>query len=120
MTLELVGGSYLVASINAAALKGRIILVGTMGGATAEIPLGLVLRKRLTIRGTVLRSRSLAEKIDVTARVAREVVPLFADGRLCPIVDRILPLEQIADAHRLMESNQTFGKIVVLIGSSPR
>ncbi len=113
VTLELVGGPYLVASINAAALKGRIILVGTMGGATADVPLGVVMRKRLMIRGTMLRSRSLAEKIDATARFAREVVPLFATKELQPVIDCVMPLDQIAEAHRLMESNKTFGKIVL-------
>lgn len=113
LTIELVGGAYLVASINAAAHKGRIMLVGTMGGASAEIPLSLVLRKRLMIRGTVLRSRTLAEKVDATSRFAREVVPLIAEGKLKPSVDSVFQLEQIADAHRRLESNESFGKVVL-------
>jgi NADPH:quinone reductase-like Zn-dependent oxidoreductase len=113
VTLELVGGAYLTASISAAAPRGRIMLVGTMGGATAEIPLSLVLRKRLTIRGTVLRARSLAEKIDATGRFAREVVPLFAAGALRPVVDRVMRLDQVVEAHRLVESNATVGKVVL-------
>jgi NADPH:quinone reductase-like Zn-dependent oxidoreductase len=117
LTLELVGGPYLVASVAAAAHKGRIILVGTMGGGTADISLGLVMRKRLLIRGTMLRSRTTAEKIDATERFAREVVPLFATKRLLPVVDCVLPLEQIAEAHRLMESNQTSGKIVMSVSN---
>jgi len=116
LTLELVGGPYLVASVNAAALKGRIILVGTMGGANADIPLGLVLRKRLMIRGTVLRSRSLAEKIDATARFVSEVVPLLTAGQLGPVIDCVLPLEHVAEAHRRMGANQTVGKIVLEVG----
>ncbi len=113
VTLELVGGPYLVASLKAAAHKGRIIVVGTMGGAAADIPLGVLMRKRLMMRGTMLRSRSTAEKIDATARFAREVVPLFAVSKLHPIIDCVLPLERVAEAHRLMESNRTFGKIVM-------
>lgn len=113
VTLELVGGAYLTASINAAAPRGRIMLVGTMGGATAEIPLGVVLRKRLAIRGTVFRSRSITEKIDATTRFAREVVPLFASGVLRPTVDRVLRLDQVVEAHRLVESNATAGKVVL-------
>lgn len=116
LTLELVGGAYLVASVNVAAPRGRIMLVGTMGGPTAELPLGLVLRKRLTIRGTVLRSRSLAEKVDATTRFAREVVPLFASGQVHAVVDRIMPLERVADAHRAVESNSTVGKVVLDVG----
>lgn len=115
VTLELVGGPYFVASIAAAAHKGRIILVGTMGGATADISLGLVMRKRLMIRGTMLRSRSIAEKIDATARFAADVVPLFATKKIQPVVDCVMPLDQIAEAHRRMESNQTFGKIVMML-----
>jgi NADPH2:quinone reductase len=113
ITLELVGGAYLVASISAAAHKGRIILVGTLGGGSADIPLGVVMRKRLMIRGTMLRSRSIAEKIDATERFTREIVPLFATKRLQPVVDCVMPLEQVVEAHRLMESNQTVGKIVM-------
>jgi NADPH:quinone reductase len=116
LTLELVGGPYFVASIAAAAPKGRIILVGTVGGASAEVPLSLILRKRLLIRGTVLRSRSLAEKIDATERFAREVVPLFAAGTFEANVDCIFPLDRIAEAHRRLESNATIGKVVLTIG----
>jgi NADPH:quinone reductase len=113
LTMELVGGPYLTSSIATAAHKGRIILIGTMGGPSATVPLGIILRKRLLIRGTVLRSRTIAEKIDATERFANEVVPLFAEGRLEPVVDCVLPLEQIGDAHRRMESNETIGKIVL-------
>jgi NADPH:quinone reductase-like Zn-dependent oxidoreductase len=116
LTLELVGGPYFAASIAAAAPKGRIILVGTVGGASADVPLGLILRKRLLIRGTVLRSRSLAEKIDATERFAREVVPLFSAGTLKANVDCIFSLDQIAEAHRRLESNATVGKVVLTIG----
>jgi putative PIG3 family NAD(P)H quinone oxidoreductase len=113
VTLELVGGSYFVASIAAAAHKGRIILVGTMGGGTADVPLGVVMRKRLMIRGTMLRSRSIAEKVDATERFAREVLPLVAAKKVQAVVDRVFALEDAAAAHRLMESNQTVGKIVL-------
>jgi NADPH2:quinone reductase len=114
-TLDLVGGPYFNASIRAAAARGRIMLVGSLGGGTADFPLGVVLRKRLVIRGTVLRSRSLAEKIDATARFAREIVPLFARGTLRPTIDSVMALDRIADAHRRMESNETIGKIVLSV-----
>jgi NADPH:quinone reductase len=115
LTMELVGGPYLTSSITTAAHKGRIILIGTMGGPSATVPLGAILRKRLLIRGTVLRSRTIAEKIDATERFANEVVPLFADGKLKPAVDCVFPLEKIADAHRRMESNESIGKIVIAV-----
>jgi NADPH:quinone reductase len=117
VTLELIGGPYFVASIAVAAHNGRIILVGTMGGGTADIPLGVVMRKRLMIRGTMLRSRSIAEKIDATARFAHEVVPLFVTRKLEPVVDCVVPIEKVAEAHRLLESNQTVGKIVLSVSA---
>jgi putative PIG3 family NAD(P)H quinone oxidoreductase len=113
VTLDLVGGPYFLASAKVAASRGRLMIVGSLGGATADFPLGLVLRKRLVIRGTVLRSRALAEKVDATARFEREVVPFIATGKLKPVVDSIFPLDRIADAHRRMESNESVGKIVV-------
>jgi NADPH2:quinone reductase len=115
VTLELVGGAYFAASIQAAAPLGRIILVGTMGGAEAQVSLSQILRKRLRIRGTVLRSRSLAEKIDATARFARDIVPLLESGRVKPVVDEVIPLADIAAGHRRMEANETVGKVVLSI-----
>ena len=113
VTLELVGGPYFAASIDVAAPRGRIMLVGTMAGGEAQVSLGQILRKRLVIRGTVLRSRPLAEKIDATRRFADDVLPLLASGRVKPIVDEVIPLSKIADGHRRMESNETVGKVVI-------
>ena len=115
VTLDLVGGPYLAASAKVAALRGRIMIIGSLAGATGEFPLGVVLRKRLQLRGTVLRSRSLAEKIDATARFEREVVPLLATGKVRPVIDSVFGLDQIADAHRRMESNETVGKVVLVV-----
>jgi NADPH:quinone reductase len=116
VTLDLVGGPYLAASAKVAALRGRIMIIGSLAGATGEFPLGVVLRKRLQLRGTVLRSRSLAEKIDATARFEREVVPLLATRKVRPVIDSVFKLDQIADAHRRMESNETVGKVVIEVG----
>ena len=113
VVLDLVGGDYLAASVRAAASRGRLILISTMGGATSQLPLGIVLGKRLTIRGTVLRARPLEEKIDATRRFAAEVVPLLARRVVQPVIDRVFPLAEIAAAHALLESNATFGKIVI-------
>lgn len=113
VTLDLVGGPYLAASAKVAAPRGRIMIIGSLAGQTGDFPLSVVLRKRLQLRGTVLRSRSLAEKIDATARFEREVVPLLATGKVKPVIDTVFPLEQIADAHRRMESNESVGKIVI-------
>jgi putative PIG3 family NAD(P)H quinone oxidoreductase len=113
IVLDLVGGPYTPISIAAAAPKGRIILIGTMAGRDASLPLGVILGKRLTIRGTVLRARPLEEKIAVTRAFASQVVPLLARGVVHAVVDRVFPLDQIAAAHRHLESNATFGKVVL-------
>jgi NADPH:quinone reductase-like Zn-dependent oxidoreductase len=115
VVLDLVGGSYPNASLQALAQRGRILLVGTMAGARSEIDLGLMLGKRARIMGTVLRSRPLEEKIAVTRLFAREVLPLFENQTLRVVVDKEFPLTEIRKAHELMESNQTFGKIVLQI-----
>lgn len=113
IVIDLVGGAYFGASIAAAASRGRIVLVGTMAGRETAIALGMVLGKRLTIVGTVLRARPLEEKILATRAFAAQVVPLLERGTVRPVVDRVFPLTQIADAHHYLESNATFGKVVI-------
>ena len=115
IVLDLVGGAYFPASIAAAASRGRIVLIGTMAGRDTAVSLGAILGKRLTIRGTVLRARPLEEKIAATRAFAAQVVPLLARGIVRPVVDRVFPLDQIADAHRYLESNATFGKVVISV-----
>lgn len=119
VALDLVGGSYLRPTIEGMSPRGRIILIGTVAGTEAAIPLGLVLRKRLTIRGTVLRSRALEERRRDADEFAREVVPLLARGVVHPVVDHVLPLDRIGEAHRLIESNTTTGKVVITMTDDP-
>jgi len=116
VVLDLAGGAYTSVSLHALAPRGRIVLIGTMAGARAEIDLGLMLGKRLKMIGTVLRARPVEEKISVTRSFAREVLPLFADGTLRPIIDSVFDLRDVRRAHERMESNATFGKIVLRIG----
>lgn len=116
VVLDLVGGPYLAASVEAAALKGRVMIVGAIGGGQATIDARRVLSRRLTLRGTVLRSRPLEEKIAVTDAFARQLVPRFADGKLRPVVDSVFELARIGDAHVRMESNRTVGKVVLDLG----
>lgn len=113
--LDLVGGPYLPSSIRAAASRGRIMLIGTVAGRSANVPIGMILGKRLTLRGTVLRARSLEEKRAVTAAFARDVVPLFDGRTLRPVVDRVFSLNDIRAAHERVESNETFGKVVLIV-----
>ena len=116
VVLDLVGGPYVKASVDALGLRGRLLLVGTVAGGRAELELGKALGKRLQITGTVLRARPLEEKIVATRRFAAEVVPLFARGRLRPVVDGVFDLGEIRAAHERLASNETFGKVVVRIG----
>ena len=113
VVLDLVGGDYTGASVVTLAPKGRLILIGTMAGAQSALDLGRVLRNRLTIRGTVLRSRPLEERILATRAFAAEVNPMLAAGTVRPIIDGVFPLDRIREAHERMESNQSFGKIVL-------
>jgi NADPH2:quinone reductase len=113
--LDLVGGPYVKAGQKLLAVKGRMILVGTVAGGSYELESRYVMSKRLQIRGTVLRARSLEEKIRATQAFASEVVPLMARGVLRPVIDSRFRLDEIADAHRRLESNESAGKVVVEI-----
>jgi NADPH:quinone reductase-like Zn-dependent oxidoreductase len=90
-----------------------VVLVGLMAGARAELDLGAILRKRIELRGTVLRARPLEEKIQAALALERHLAPLFARGALAPVIDRVMPLAEAAKAHELMANNETFGKIVL-------
>jgi len=111
--LDLTGGPYMPVNVECAALKGRIMVIGLVAGRSATLDLAMILNNRITVRGTALRSRSNAERADATAAFERDVVPLIERGTVRPVVDRVFPLAKIADAHRLMESNATFGKLVL-------
>jgi NADPH:quinone reductase len=111
--LDLVGGNYFPANIEALASRGRIICVGTTAGAKSEIDLGLIMRKRAAIIGTMLRSRSIEEKAEATRLFASSVLPLVSRGAIRPVIDRVYPVDEIRDAHKRMESNVSFGKIVL-------
>jgi NADPH:quinone reductase-like Zn-dependent oxidoreductase len=113
VVLDLNGGPYFAASLEAMAMRGRIILIGGVAGGKANVDLYQILRKRLHVIGTVMRARSLEEKIATTTAFAQEVVPLLAQGSIQPVIDSVFALEKIQDAHRRLESNETFGKVVL-------
>ena len=113
VVIDLVGGPYLPASLECMAPLGRLILVGLLAGRSAPVNLGTILQRRLTVRGTVMRSRSAAEKAAATAAFIRDVLPLLESGAVRPVVDRVFPLEEIGHAHALLASNRTFGKVVI-------
>ncbi|MFM8857602.1 MAG: NAD(P)H-quinone oxidoreductase [Actinomycetota bacterium] len=113
VVLDVVGGDEVDRNLRAVANKGRIIQVGLMGGGTTPVNVGLLLMKRVTWIGTTLRSRPIEEKVAVTRRFASEVLPLFEDGSLTPVIDTRFSFEDIARAHAHMESNANTGKILV-------
>ena len=113
VVLDVIGGDYVNRNLAALRTGGRIVQVGTMGGGRTDVNIGMLLPKRATIIGTVLRSRPLEEKIAITQRFAAEMLPLFDQERLVPIIDSRFRLEDIADAHLRMESNANIGKILV-------
>ena len=113
--LDVIGAPYWERNLASLAVRGRLVLVGTMGGGRLETNLGLLMGKRLRVHGTVLRARPLEEKAALTQTFARRHLGHFASGRLVSVVDRVYPLEEVAEAHRHMESNANFGKIVLHI-----
>ncbi|HET7502741.1 MAG TPA: NAD(P)H-quinone oxidoreductase [Kofleriaceae bacterium] len=115
VVLELVGGAYLDEDLRAAAMLGRIVLVGLMAGGRTELDLSLILRKRLRVLGTVLRARPLEEKIAAMRSFEAHVVPLFQRGLLAPVIDTVMDLDAAAAAHTRMASNAGFGKIILRV-----
>ncbi len=111
--LDLVGGSYLEGNQRVLAERGRHIVVGVPGGSDATISLRMLMARRASIRGTVLRARPLRQKVALALAFVEEVLPGFAAGELRPVVDRVFPAHEAADAHRYMEENRNFGKILL-------
>jgi NADPH2:quinone reductase len=112
--LDMVAGSYVACEIDLLARNGRLVFVAMMGGAKAEVDFRKITARMLTLTGSSLRSRSIAEKAEICAALERLVWPLFATRRTWPVVDRTFPLRQAADAHRLMESSAHIGKILLV------
>jgi putative PIG3 family NAD(P)H quinone oxidoreductase len=113
LILDIIGGSYLNRNLAALAVDGRLVQIGLMGGDTASLDLRRVLGRRLTITGSTLRPRSVEEKGQIAAALAREVWPLLEAGTVKPLVYQTFPLAEAAAAHRLMESSLHIGKIVL-------
>lgn len=112
--LDLVGGPYLAGNQRVLAPRGRHIVVGVPGGTTATIDLRALMGRRGSIRGTVLRARPLDEKAALARAFEERVTPLLADGRVRPVIDRFVPARDAAAAHRAMEANENFGKILLV------
>ena len=111
--LDMVAGGYVPRELSALADGGRLVIIALLGGAKAEVNLSDVLRRRLTITGSTLRPRSIDFKAKIAAQLKARVWPLVEEGRIKPIVYRVLPARQAAQAHALMESGEHIGKIVL-------
>jgi len=111
--LDNMGAKYLARNVESLATAGRLVVIGLQGGASGELDLGLLMRKRAAVLSTSLRSRPAGEKAVVVASVREHVWPLVEDGVVKPVVHTVLPLESAPEAHRLMESSSHLGKILL-------
>ena len=115
ITLDMVAGSYVQRNLDIAAVEGRVVTISLLGGSRAEINMGMVLIKRLTLTGSTLRSRSVAQKAAVADAVRKNVWPLLAAGKVRPVIFATFPLAEASEAHRLMETSNHIGKIVLTL-----
>jgi putative PIG3 family NAD(P)H quinone oxidoreductase len=113
--LDHVGAKYLQPNMNALGYAGRLVIIGVTSGIKAELNLALMMVKRQQIIGSVLRSRPVKDKAEIVAEFTRTALPRFADRTIVPIVEKVFPLEQVVDAHRMMEEDRHFGKIVLKV-----
>ena len=113
VVLDMVGRDYVERNISVLAPRGRLVCIATMSGAKAEIDISVVMRKRLSIIGSVLRSRSIAEKSELVRDFSERFTPLFETGSISPIVDSVFPFEKVEDAHALMRRSGHVGKILL-------
>jgi NADPH:quinone reductase len=111
--LDMVAGGYVARELSALATGGRIVLIATLGGSKAELNMGEILRRRLTVTGSTLRARSVEFKAQIAQELKANVWPLIEEGRIKPVVYRVFPAAQAAEAHALMESSEHIGKIML-------
>ena len=115
VTLDMVAGNYVARNLEIAALEGRVVTISLLGGSRAEVNMGVILTKRLTLTGSTLRSRTVAQKAEVAEAVRKNVWPLLAAGRVRPVIHATFPLADAGEAHRLMETSNHIGKIVLTV-----
>jgi putative PIG3 family NAD(P)H quinone oxidoreductase len=115
VVLDSIGAPYLAGNLACLAVGGRLVLIGLMGGVKGEIGLGALLVRRLSVIGSTLRTRSVEEKAAIVAGFQRRFGADLAAGRIRPVVDRVLPLAAVGDAHRAMKASEHFGKIVLRV-----
>jgi len=115
VVLDFIGGDYLEQNMQVVGNWGRIVILATLGGAQGTLPIGMLMGKRVSVKGVTLRSRTLEEKLAVTRAFATSVLPLLASGKVKPIIERTYPLAEIASAHTAMGANANFGKLVITL-----
>jgi NADPH2:quinone reductase len=115
VVLDFVGAPYMAQNLEVLAAWGRLVFLATLGGTQANVNLSLLMSKRIQMRGSTLRSRTLEEKLAVTRRFATQVLPLLASSRVQPIVEQVYPLHEIASAHVAMAENKNFGKLILAV-----
>jgi putative PIG3 family NAD(P)H quinone oxidoreductase len=115
LIIDIVGGDYLARNFKALAVEGRLVQVAVRAGAKVEVPLYVLMQKRLTLTGSTLRPRPVAEKGRIAAALRRSVWPLFESGKIKPLIYKTFPLARAAEAHALMESSEHIGKIVLTV-----
>lgn len=116
VVLDVIGAKYLSRNVDALATEGRLVVIGLQGGTKAELDLNALMRKRAAVIGTTLRARPVAEKAAICAAVVEHVWPLVAAGRIGSVVRRRFPLDEVAEAHRLLDSGDSVGKILLTTG----
>lgn len=115
LILDHVGAKYLAPNMNSLGYKGRLVVIGVTSGIKAELNLALMMVKRQQIIGSVLRSRPVQEKSEIVAEFTRRAIPKFADRTIVPIIEKVFSIDQVVDAHRIMEADKHFGKIVLRV-----
>ena len=113
--LDPVGANYLEDNMKSLTLEGRLVMIGLMGGAKTSINLGLLMMKRLRIIGSTLRAQPIPKKTEIMNNLNENIWPLLESGDIKPIIDTVIPIEEVDKAHELMESNQTFGKVILKV-----
>ncbi|MBW7458116.1 zinc-binding dehydrogenase, partial [Paenibacillus sepulcri] len=116
LILDFIGASYWERNIASLAVDSRMVLISSLGGSKVEnVDLAAIYAKRITIIGTLLSTRSVEYKTQLTRDFVRDALPAFADGSLKPIIDTVYPLEEVGEAHRRMEENKNIGKLVLTV-----
>lgn len=113
--LDPVGANYLEDNMKSLSLEGRLVMIGLMGGAEASINLGFLMMKRLRIIGSTLRAQPIPKKTEIMDNLKENIWPSLESGDIKPIIDTVIPIEDVDKAHKLMESNQTFGKVILKV-----